>query len=103
MKVSVDANENVNGTLILPVWQDCQGMAEGSEAGVHRSLKSQIDNVLSSGDFKAKSGTSMTLAGTDGGKAMLIGLGKPEDADLQSITEAGAKVVASKAKSTATL
>ncbi len=98
MKVSVDANENVNGTLILPVWQDCQGMAEGSEAGVHRSLKSQIDNVLSSGDFKAKSGTSMTLAGTDGGKAMLIGLGKPEDADLQSMREAGAKVVASKGK-----
>ena len=84
MQESVNTNDNINGTLVLPLWQDSDSMAEGSEAGVPRSLKNQIETVLSAGDFKAKSGTAMTLAGTDGGKALLIGLGKPGDATLQS-------------------
>ena len=71
MKVIVDTNGNINGTLVLPVWQDSKSMAEGTEEGVHRSLKSQIELILSAGDFKGKSGTVMTLAGTEGGKAML--------------------------------
>ena len=75
MQVSVNTNDNINGTLVLPLWQDSDSMAEGSEAGVPRSLKNQIETILAAGDFKAKSGTAMTLAGTDGGKAMLIGLG----------------------------
>ena len=98
MKVVVDTNANINGTLVLPVWQDSKGMVSGTEAGVHRSLKNQIEVVLGDGDFKAKSGTAMTLAGTEGGKALLIGLGKEDDATLQSMREAGAKVTASLSK-----
>ena len=95
MQVIVNTNENINGTLILPLWQDSKNMADGSGAGVHRSLKNQIENILANGDFKAKAGTAMTLAGTEGGKALLVGLGKQEDATLQSMRESGAKVTAS--------
>tara|TARA_B100000212_G_scaffold33472_1_gene21790 strand:- start:3914 stop:5470 length:1557 start_codon:yes stop_codon:yes gene_type:complete len=98
MQVSVNTNDNINGTLILPLWQDSDSMPSGSEAGVPRSLKSQIDMILGAGDFSSKSGTAMTLAGTDGGKALMIGLGKESSADLQSMREAGAKVTATLAK-----
>ena len=92
MQVTVNTNENINGTLVLPLWQDSETMAPGSESGVPRSLKSQIETILKDGDFKGKASTAMTLAGTDGGKALLIGLGKSGDADLQSMREAGAEV-----------
>jgi len=98
MQVIVNTNENINGTLVLPLWQDSKNMADGSGAGVHRSLKNQIENILGNGDFKAKAGTAMTLAGTEGGKALLVGLGKQEDATLQSMRESGAKVTASRGK-----
>ena len=98
MQVTVNTNENINGTLVLPLWQDSETMAPGSESGVPRSLKSQIETILKDGDFKGKASTAMTLAGTDGGKALLIGLGKSGDADLQSMREAGAKVTASLSK-----
>lgn len=98
MRVNIDANGNINGTLVLPLWQGSKEMAEGSELGVHRTLKNQIDTVLEAGDFKAKSGSSMTLAGTEGGKALLIGLGKMDDASSNSMREAGAKVTASRSK-----
>ena len=62
MKVVVDTNANINGTLVLPVWQDSKGMVSGTEAGVHRSLKNQIEVVLGDGDFKAKSGVSVIKA-----------------------------------------
>jgi len=95
MQVIVNTNENINGTLVLPLWQDSKNMVSGSESGVQRGLKNQIETILSDGDFKAKSGSAMTLAGTEGGKALLIGLGKEEDATLQSMREAGAKVTSS--------
>ena len=98
MQVSVNTNDNINGTLVLPLWQDSESMPSGSEGGVPRALKSQIDTILGAGDFKAKSGSAMTLAGTDGGKALLIGLGKSDDATLQSMRESGAKVTASLSK-----
>ena len=95
MQVIVNTNENINGTLVLPLWQDSKNMVSGSESGVHRGLKNQIETVLVDGDFKCKSGSAMTLAGTEGGKALLIGLGKEKDATLQSMREAGAKVTSS--------
>ncbi|MGY8754523.1 MAG: leucyl aminopeptidase [Candidatus Poseidoniales archaeon] len=98
MKVSVEANENILGTLVLPLWEGSNGVAEGSEGGIHRDLKHQIDNILSAGDFKAKAGTAMTLAGTEGGKALLIGLGKVGEANVQSMREFGAKVVSARGK-----
>ena len=98
MQVNVNTNENINGTLVLPLWQESRNMVAGSESGVHRGLKAQIETILQDGDFKAKSGSAMTLAGTEGGKALLVGLGKEEDATLQSMRESGAKVTASLSK-----
>ena len=98
MQVIVNTNENINGTLILPLWQDSKNMADGSGAGVHRSLKNQIENILANGDFKAKAKSTMTLIGGEGGKAMLVGLGKEDDADLHAYRKAGAAVVAARKK-----
>ena len=98
MQVVIDANENVNGTLVLPVWQDTQGLAGASDNGINRILKNQIEAVLSSGDFTGKAGSKMTLAGTEGGKALLIGLGKHGKTTVQDMREAGASVVASRGK-----
>ncbi|MBT7244518.1 MAG: hypothetical protein HN874_03610, partial [Euryarchaeota archaeon] len=98
MKINVNTNENINGTLVLPLWQGSRNMIAGSESGLHRGLKTQIETILHDGDFKAKSGSAMTLAGTEGGKALLIGLGKEDEATLQSMRESGAKVTASLAK-----
>ena len=63
--------------------------------GIPTTLKSQINRVLADGDFKAKANATMTLMGTEGGKAMLIGLGKTDKADVHAYREAGATVVAS--------
>ena len=98
MQVSVDANGNSEGTIVLPLWQDSDKMPGEGEFGIHQSLSGQINSVLAAGDFKAKSGSSMTLAGTDGGKAMLVGLGKSDDYNSNSIREAGAKVIATRKK-----
>ncbi|MDP6869968.1 MAG: leucyl aminopeptidase [Candidatus Poseidoniaceae archaeon] len=98
MKVNVESNENILGTLVLPLWQGSDSISDNASSGIHRDLRNQIDNVLQAGDFKAKSGTAMTLAGTQGGKAILVGLGKQEDANSQSMREAGAKIVSSRSK-----
>ena len=40
----------------------------------------------------------MTLAGTEGGKALLIGLGKSGKTTVQDMREAGAGVIAARGK-----
>ena len=39
MQVVIDANENVNGTLVLPVWEGSDGIASGNDNGINRILK----------------------------------------------------------------
>ena len=98
MQVVIDANENVNGTLVLPVWQGSNGLGEGRDNGINRILKNQIESVMQSGDFTGKAGSKMTLAGTEGGKALLVGLGKKDKVSVQDMRDAGAGVVAGKTK-----
>ena len=98
MQVVIDANENVNGTLVLPVWEGSDGIAPGNDNGINRILKNQIDSVLQSGDFTGKAGSKMTLAGTEGGKALLIGLGKSGKTTVQDMREAGAGAIAARGK-----
>ena len=98
MQVVIDANENVNGTLILPVWEGSDGIASGNDNGINRILKNQIDSVLQSGDFTGKAGSKLTLAGTEGGKALLIGLGKSGKTTVQDMREAGAGAIAGRGK-----
>ena len=94
MQVTISSGNNINGTLILPLFQGEETLPEIVE-GIRPSLKSQVNRVLADGDFEAKANATMTLVGTEGGKAMLVGLGKADKADAHAYREAGATVVAS--------
>ena len=94
MQVTISSGNNINGTLVLPLFEGEEALPEIVE-GIPSSLKAQINRVLGDGDFKAKANATMTLAGTEGGKAMLVGLGKTEKVDVHAYREAGATVVAS--------
>ncbi|MEC8399644.1 MAG: M17 family peptidase N-terminal domain-containing protein, partial [Candidatus Thermoplasmatota archaeon] len=94
MQVTISSGNNINGTLVLPLFEGEEALPEAVE-GIPSALKGQINRVLAEGDFKAKANATMTLVGTEGGKAMLIGLGKTDKADAHAYREAGATVVAS--------
>ena len=98
MKVSVSPGHNINGTLILPLFEGTEGVPDSLQEGLHTALKGQINRILSEGDFKAKIKTTMSLIGSEGGKAMLVGLGKEDDADIHAYRKAGAAVVANRKK-----
>ena len=99
MKVSVSSGHNINGTLIMPIFQGTDAVPEAHAEGMHTALKSQMNTVLGDGDFKGKAKSTMSLMGTDGGKAMLVGLGKEDDADVHAYRKAGAAVIAGRKKS----
>ena len=94
MELNVSASENINGTLVLPLYQGSESVPESCEVGMPASLKSQINRVLSDGDFKAKKKTTMTLFGGEDGKAILVGLGKNDDCTTHDFRKAGAAVTA---------
>jgi leucyl aminopeptidase len=94
MQVTISSGNNINGTLVLPLFEGEEALP-ADVGGIPAALKGQIDRVLGDGDFKAKANSTMTLMGTDGGKAMLIGLGKANKVDVHGYRDAGATVVAS--------
>ena len=98
MKVSVSPGHNINGTLILPLFEGSEAVPESHEAGLHTSLKAQINRILQDGDFKGKLKSTMSIFGGEGGKAMLVGLGKEDEADVHSYRKAGAAVIAGRKK-----
>ena len=73
-------------------------MPEAHATGLHVALKGQINRVLADGDFKGKEKSTMTLIGGEGGKAMLVGLGKEDDANEHAYRKAGAAVIAARKK-----
>ena len=95
MKASVSPGHNIDGTLILPLIEGSESVPVTLESGLHTSLKAQINRILSSGDFKGKVKSTMSIIGSEGGKAMMVGLGKEEDADIHAYRKAGAAVVLS--------
>ena len=99
MELNVSANENINGTLVLPLYEGSESVPESCETGMSNSLKSQINRVLSDGDFKAKKKSTMTLLGGEDGKAILVGLGKADDCTSHDFRKAGAAVTAGMKKS----
>ena len=99
MELNVSANENINGTLVLPLYEGSESVPESCEVGMPNSLKSQINRVLSDGDFKAKKKSTMTLFGGEDGKAILVGLGKSDDCTSHDFRKAGAAVTAGIKKS----
>ena len=98
MKVTVSPGHNINGTLLLPLFEGSESVPTSLEAGLHTALKSQINRILSEGDFKGKAKSTMSIIGSEGGKAILVGLGKEEDLDAHAYRKAGASVVANRKK-----
>ena len=99
MELNVSASENINGTLILPLYEGCESVPESCEFGMPASLKSQINKVLGDGDFKGKKKSTMTLLGGEDGKAILVGLGKQDDCNIHDYRKAGASITACLKKS----
>ena len=76
MQINVSSSHNIDGTLILPLFEGTDIVPEAHATGMHVALKAQINRVLADGDFKGKTKSTMSLVGSEGGKAMLVGLGK---------------------------
>ena len=74
----------------MPLFEGTESVPDGHAEGMHTALRSQMNTVLGDGDFKAKAKSTMSLMGSDGGKAMLVGLGKKDDADVHAYRKAGA-------------
>ncbi|MEC8142613.1 MAG: M17 family peptidase N-terminal domain-containing protein, partial [Candidatus Thermoplasmatota archaeon] len=98
MQINVSSSHNIDGTLILPLFEGTDIVPEAHATGMHVALKAQINRVLADGDFKGKPKSTMSLVGSEGGKAMLVGLGKEDDADVHAYRKAGAAVVAARKK-----
>ena len=75
MEMTVSVNDNINGTLILPIIEGTESIPEDCERGLPQSMKAQINKVLGGGDFKAKAKTTLSLVGGEDGNIILSGLG----------------------------
>ena len=58
MQVTISSGNNINGTLVLPLFEGEEALPEAVE-GIPSALKGQINRVLSEGDFKAKANATM--------------------------------------------
>lgn len=94
MKASIIQNDNINGTLVLGIYEGTSEVA--NDAGMEKALKTRIDSILESGDFKGKADSSLPIIGGPEGNALLLGLGKEEKSDASTFRNAGAKLVSSK-------
>ena len=95
MEMTVSVNDNINGTLILPLVEGTESIPEDCERGLPQSMKAQINRVLSDGDFKGKAKSTISLVGGEDGKIILAGLGKSDDVSVHDYRKAGAAVFAS--------
>lgn len=95
MEITVSASDNINGTLILPLYEGVEEIPEECERGLPQGMKSQINRVLADGDFKAKKKATMSLIGGEDGKVILAGLGKSSDVSVHDFRKSGAAVFAS--------
>ena len=95
MEMTVSVNDNINGTLILPLVEGTESIPEDCERGLPQSMKAQINRALSDGDFKGKAKSTISLVGGEDGKIILAGLGKSDDVSVHDYRKAGAAVFAS--------
>jgi len=94
MEISASSGDNINGTFVYLTYDGDTEIHEGVQ-GIPQSLKAQINHVLSNNDFDSKAATCLALLGSEGGKAVLIGLGKKSSKNQQGMREAGALLVSS--------
>ena len=64
MKVSVSPGHNINGTLIMPLFEGTESVPDGHAEGMHTALRSQMNTVLGDGDFKAKDSVHLASKGS---------------------------------------
>ena len=61
--MTVSVNDNINGTLILPLIEGTESIPDDCERGLPQSMKAQINRVLGDGDFKGKAKSTISLVG----------------------------------------
>ena len=94
MEMTVSVNDNINGTLILPLVEGTESIPEDCERGLPQAMKAQINRVLSDGDFKGKAKSTISLVGGEDGKIILAGLGTADSVSAHDYRKAGAAVFA---------
>ena len=92
MEISASSGDNINGTFVYLTYEGDTQVHDGVQ-GVPQSLKSQMNHVLSNNEFDSKAGSTVTLLGGEGGKAILLGLGKKKKKTAHGVREAGALLV----------
>ena len=98
MQVTVSSGNNINGTLVLPLYEGTESLDGLNAEGFAMNLKTQLKNVLGNGDFKGKANSTLALIGLEGSKVILVGLGKQDKAEANTFREAGATLVAARKK-----
>ncbi len=97
MEHQVTTIEKVAETLILPLFEGIKKPPNRSLVGLSRSAQTQVRGVIGSADFDGKSGKTMSLWDEEC-KVLLVGMGKSDELDENNSRDAGAKIVASLAK-----
>ena len=105
MQVSFELNTKPQaqqkGILVLGAFEDNKLFARTSEINV--ATHNQIQRAIDGGSFKGKKDEILSISaphGIDYSHIILVGFGKAADATAQAIEEAGAKALASVARST---
>ena len=93
MKHSTSSIGNVEGTLILPLFEGCDKAPNKSLLGLERGTQSQVRDALSSEDFTGKAGSTLSVW-SNSNKVLLVGMGKQDSLDDTGARKAGAKTLA---------
>ncbi len=93
MKHQVDLMEAFEGTLILPLFEGVDKPPNRSLIGLSRSAQTQVKAALASDDFDGKTGKIISLW-NEGGKVILVGMGKSSELKDNAARDAGAKTMA---------
>ncbi|MBS71458.1 MAG: hypothetical protein CMO20_00705 [Thermoplasmata archaeon] len=93
MKHQVDLMEAFEGTLILPLFEGEDKPPNRSLIGLSRSAQTQVKAALASDDFDGKTGKIISLW-NEGGKVILVGMGKSSELKDNAARDAGAKTMA---------
>ena len=85
--------EAFEGTLILPLFEGVDKPPNRSLIGLSRSAQTQVKAALASDDFDGKTGKIISLW-NEGGKVILVGMGKSSELKDNAARDAGAKTMA---------
>ena len=93
MDISVESIGDIKGTLVLPFNKGDVGIDSAALSGLGDGLVGQLSKLFADKDLTGKAGERLTLHSPDG-KAMLWGMGKSGERNVDSCRSSGAKFFA---------